>query len=358
MQRFDRRWIWVGLFGLTILLRVFLSPEQIESWYSRGFFLGVRYIQDWLTYFVPVPFIYLLLGGIMLWLLVKTYRWWNWEEKRWKKGWSAGFTLLSTLSVIGFFFMVLWGYNYGRVPLEKQIGIQPEPVEIEILGEMLKKETAALATARLRIQSDTTALTEMQMPVGLEEQLRELMKTQLEELGYPANCSVRGRFLRPKGVLLRFSSAGVYLPWTGEGHIDAGLHPVEHPFVMAHELAHGFGITDEGSCNFLAYLACRRSQNPFIAYSGRLGYWRYLASNYRRAMPEEYRPFFRGLDGGIREDLRAIYSYLDRYPDILPQLRYVAYDTYLKAQGIKEGMKNYNRVIMLAKAWEAQEENQ
>ena len=42
---------------------------------------------------------------------------------------------------------------------------------------------------------------------------------------------------------------------------------------------------------------------------------------------------------------------MQRYPDLVPGLQYQMYDAYLKTQGIKEGMLNYNRVIMLVRAW-------
>ncbi|MCB0582976.1 MAG: DUF3810 family protein, partial [Phaeodactylibacter sp.] len=72
---------------------------------------------------------------------------------------------------------------------------------------------------------------------------------------------------------------GLYFPFTGEGHIDAGLHPLQKPYVMAHELAHGYGFGDEGTCNFLGYLACIGSDDPVIAYIGHLNYWRTLAAD-------------------------------------------------------------------------------
>ena len=173
----------------------------------------------------------------------------------------------------------------------------------------------------------------------------------LEKLGYPTAGEVRGRLLQPKGILLRFSTAGVYFPWTGESNIDAGLHPVQIPFTLAHEFAHGYGFTDEGTCNFLAYLACIQSDNKLFRYSGQLSYWRYLASAYRRHNREAYKVFFEKLPKGVVADLYDIDANSDKYPDILPRFRDAAYDTYLKTQGISEGEKNYSRIIMLVKSW-------
>jgi len=179
----------------------------------------------------------------------------------------------------------------------------------------------------------------------------------LEKLNYPTAGTVRGRQLQPKGILLRFSTAGVYFPWTGESNIDAGLHPIQIPFTMAHEFAHGYGFTDEGTCNFLAYLACIQSENKMFQYSGHLSYWRYLASSYRRFDRENYTAYFKTLPKGIIADLYAIDANSDKYPNILPELRDAAYDTYLKTQGIGEWMKSYSRIVMLVKAWREKDDS-
>jgi len=131
---------------------------------------------------------------------------------------------------------------------------------------------------------------------------------------------------------LRFGTAGLYWPFVGEGNIDSGLHELQQPFTMAHELAHGYGITNEGVCNFIAYLACQNAENDFIRYSGLVTYWRYAAIAYQG------------------------FENLDKYPDIMPTFRNFAYDKYLKSQGISEGLASYSQIIMLVDAWERRDD--
>ena len=50
-------------------------------------------------------------------------------------------------------------------------------------------------------------------------------------------------------------------------------------------------------------------------------------------------------------DLDAINENNAAYPDIMPQFRDAAYDSYLKAQGIEEGIQNYGKVILMVEAW-------
>ena len=94
----------------------------------------------------------------------------------------------------------------------------------------------------------------------------------------PHSGRVRVRQPWPNGFLLRWSTAGIYIPQTGEGHIDRGLLAVQKPFTIAHEMAHGYGVADEGACNFIAWLACSQSRDPWVRFGGALTYWRYAAA--------------------------------------------------------------------------------
>ena len=59
-------------------------------------------------------------------------------------------------------------------------------------------------------------------------------------------------------------------PTYSRPHVDKGLHELAQPYIMAHEVSHAFGVTDEGECNFLAALICRNSAHALLNYSGGL----------------------------------------------------------------------------------------
>lgn len=259
------------------------------------------------------------------------------------------------LSVAGFLitlFLWLWGFNYGRIPVEDQLKLPLHRPSYEEIKADLLSETEAIKALRGAIPDITDA--PLQIPYSrseLERKLRADLTHALRQSGYPTSGRVRGRWMYPKGIFLRFSSAGLYFPFTGEGHIDAGLIDLQWPPTMSHELAHGYGFGDEGVCSFWAYLACEQSTDPVIAYMGRLSYWRSLAIYYKIKEPEAYATFRAELPPGIIADLDAINANLEAYPDIAPKLRYQAYDAYLRAQGVKEGMENYSKVVLLVQAW-------
>ena len=351
-----KRIIWIVLGSITLLLRYLASPNFIEHNYSRGLFLWVRRIIDNTIAWFPFPLLYVFYLVLIIWAirqLIKT----NWKQLFTLKG--IGNWLLSVAAFTGgvlFFFFFLWGFNYGRIPLVQQIDLKAEPVELADLKKELEQKTIEVLAARKELDAiGATVLADELLPSTIENLCRSAVEKTLLEMNYPIAGKVRGRILPTKGILMRFSSSGVYWPFVGEGNIDGGLHPLQQPFTLCHELSHGYGITNEGVCNFLAYVAAQNSDNAYVRYSGLLCYWRYIAIAYQRFAYEDYQAFRATLPKGFLADLDVINESLDRYPDILPKLRYAAYDAYLKSQGISEGMKSYSSIIMLVRAWEKQE---
>lgn len=349
---FHTKTIWIGLGCLSILLSSVLPMDFVERFYSRGLFLFIRklfsLITDWLPFALVYPLFFILLFLLINWLINLISSKNNIKTKSIK-------ALTGLFALIGgaiFFFQFLWGFNYGRIPLEKQLMLEVAPLDVN----KLKNELDWAIVNMTNYRDELSGVGEQSIPISflpnhIEDTMRHLLGNVLQEFNYPIPSKVRGRLLFPKGFLLRISTAGVYIPFSGEGHIDPGLHHLQLPFVMAHEMSHAYGIGGEGDCNFLAYLSCISSNNPYLKYVGYLYYWRYIAPDYRAYRPEEYKEIWANLPEGIKNDLRAIRKEMDKYPDILPAVRDAAYNTYLKAQGIDDGIKNYDRVTMLAHAW-------
>ncbi|NRB64427.1 MAG: DUF3810 family protein [Saprospiraceae bacterium] len=353
---YQSRQLWFGLLGVLAVGIKWVgayNPQWVETYYSRGIFQAIRIVVDYSVALLPFASLYIIVPFV-LFLWGRQARKWIRRKRSMRQRVTDG--LIAFHGVLGgtlTLFLFLWGYNYDRVPLEVQLGIEPLPFEESELLEELEEETAAIMDLRHKVPglSDTIEFNRSHLPADLEKHLRNNIVSWLDQHGFPTLGRVRGRFMYPAGSFLRFSTAGLYFPFSGEGHIDPGLHPIQWPYVMTHELAHGYGFGDEGTCNFLAYVASIEDEHPAVVYAGHLNYWRTLAIQYRGYNPEAYIAFRDNLPEGIQRDLDGINEAMLKYPDLVPHLQYQMYDAYLKTQGISEGMLNYNRVIMLVKAW-------
>lgn len=354
-NRFTGRLIWIGLGLLTMLIRWIAGfyPQAIERMYSRGLYQGVRWIFDHTLTITPVPLLYVLFILLVLWLVWAVVRFFRNKQLFGKKILNSLFSLLAFASGFIFLFTWLWGFNYARVPIEQQLNFQPKPLDLQEIKTKFNEYTVLLDSLRENIPNvDTAALSEDFLPENLENTMRELLTATLTELNYPTTGRVRGRLIYPKGTLIRNNASGIYIPFIAEGNIDGGLYHLSLPFTIAHEMAHGYGHGDEGTCNFLAYLACRRAQAPYIRYAGTYSYWRYLRSALRQLDNQAYLQLETQLPTGIRNDLKALKHSWTLYPQAFPKFRDWLYDRFLKSQGIAEGSLSYSKVVMMIEAYD------
>lgn len=355
----SKKLFWPLFALLTLLLRTLAQafPAGTERFYSRGLFQGIRWAMDTLLGWLPFPLVYVLFG-VLVWQFAKGIRFLFLNDKLPLRPrlWRTGGTLIAFLCGTVPLFYWLWGYNYSRVPIEQQLALPSVTPSVADIKTALEAQTSVVLALRAQLQPDSSQpIAATLLPNDMENLVRADIVRRLQALGFPTIGKARGRQPFWEGFLLRFGASGIYNPFTGECNIDQGLHFLTKPYNLAHEFCHGYGFGDEGTCNFLAYIALEKSDQPLLRYSAELDYWRTLAGTYRRLQPEVYAPFRKTLPSGFRADLDHIYQKLEQYPEFFEAFRYKVYDQYLKAQGISEGMQNYSKVIPLIMAYRLKE---
>ncbi|MCI4669371.1 MAG: DUF3810 domain-containing protein [Bacteroidia bacterium] len=352
----DSRGIWILLAALTFVLRWLFSinPDFTEVVYSRGLFQLFRVIYDFSLGWLPIPMLYLASLGLLLFLFWKSYKYLRKEASLLARLGRAFVNFLSFVSAVYFLFHLMWGFNYFRVPVEEQMGLEKVQGDTTQLIQEFEFMTRQLIEAR-EVFDDTNALRLDMLSTSIESEVRSKLEEALSEYGFPVVGRVRGRRLYPEGFLINMGATGIYIPFVLEGHLDGALPAAAVPSTLAHEMAHGYGFGDEGSCNFWAYLACERSEDPVVKYSGRFEYWIYVARQYRKVFPERYRARRKLLPKGVLNDIRLLNETYRKYPGFFPKTSDYVYNEYLKSQGIKEGTLNYSRVVQLVISWRMKE---
>jgi hypothetical protein len=354
-----RRCLWVLLGAGAVALHIFLGKDStlVENAYSRRIFVGIRWLWDHTLGLSPIPLLYVFLAGVVIWEVWRIFRFFSRERPRpsssvWTKIKRGSLVTASWAGILVFLFYVLWGFNYNRVRVEKQLDLEIIPLDLSAIKAEAEWTARMLAKTRTLIPGATAAaLAPDVVPPDLETALRGALSKVLKDAGFPAPGRVRIRPIWPGGLIMRFSSTGFYFPYFGEGYIAGNLMPPEKPFVTAHEMVHAFGITDEGGANFLGFLACEFAEDPAVRYSGLLSYWNYVFADLARASREDAKRIAASLPEGIRADIRAAHENWDRYRGPLRTVARGVYERYLRSQGVEEGIKNYDRFVSLLAAW-------
>lgn len=331
---------WFLIVTCLVHIWFIIHPASALYVYQNGVFPLWRISFDYTLGNLNFPLVYLLLTFLVFYFFYVLYQWKftsvHLKKKTKRIVASAGKKILVGIAL----FFWLWGFNYYQPDFSSRFGMVQTSIDTQDVKTEIHNVIYQLNTLRRSI-SDTLLFDFGIRKEELESSLRSGLEPLLVESGWNVYGRVRVRALKPEGVLLRFSAAGIYFPYSMEGHYDQGLHILQIPFTLAHEMAHGYGVTSEGDCNLLALVVTLQAKDPLIQYCGLLTYYRYLRSDRRFINDIE------GLllDEKVKSDLVDIRMNSQKFPDIFPFWRDFVYDWYLRMMGVEDGIQNYYALI-------------
>jgi hypothetical protein len=247
--------------------------------------------------------------------------------------------VLRAAAVVVVVFMLVWGLNYRRLPLEAALdgNMTAGPTE-----SMLVEAVAEAVGLAVRLRPEAFA----SMPASNDD-LARVLKDPMDRALARLHRGLLARPGRPKTsrVLTPYFTAagvdGMINPLALESIIHADLLPFERPFVLAHEWAHLAGHGDEAEASAVGWLACMNGP-PALAYSASL----YLVMEGGSQLRGEARTrAYAGIDRGLREDFEKIRQRLSRRQPQVRQASSKLYDQYLKANRVEEGTASYSRAV-------------
>jgi len=353
----DARRDWIAVIVLVLAPLVVygsarIFPELVERFYSRGVYPYIGRSIGSVSGLLP--FSLAELGVLCLLALTPVFIFWYIRSVRrraetWKV--RAGVLLRRTLSALGILalaFQLMWGLNYGRLPLASTLAFdrsRPDAAELEQIAHEIVDQTNRYY--HVVHNDDPSKGGSFDDQAALEKSIEEsYSKNQL--LPWPASL---GGFASPKPVLLhdlmaRFGIAGMYSPFTGEPNYIETIPGFDLPSTMAHEMAHARGFAREDEADFVSFVICTSSSDPRLKYSGYLSGLRVL-SQLAGSDVQRYRELAKLIEDGPKRDLKARYEFWARYSGKTSYLGNRVNDFYLKANGIKSGVKNYDEVSAL-----------
>jgi hypothetical protein len=341
MRRVWRVLPWLPVGAAALLFLAPIDPALVERWYSTGLYLQLQPRITAISNRLPFAFFDVLLAAtvaLVVWILAGMVRGLR-QGRRWRAGATAGIRLLATGACLYLWFLAAWGLNYQRVPLLQRLELAndaPTPATVLALGQQAVQQLNALhATAHASPWIDPWDDATLQ---------RSFRVTQAHLTG--GRKAAPGRLKRSiVGPYFRWASVdGMIDPFALEVLANPDLLPFEKPFVAAHEWSHLAGYADESEASFVGWLTCVRA-TPAAQYSGWLFLYWEVSSVVR---PSERMALASALGSGPRADVAAVTERVRRGQ--LPTLRrasWAAYDRYLKANRVEEGVRSYDAVITL-----------
>ena len=335
------------LSAIVLQIIAALFPSLVERLYARSIY---PHIASALSFFsrrfrfsVAEALIYLAIAFILLSLARLALRLYLRPAERLKRAGVAARFMAWSMAVCLWAFLLSFGLNYQRPLLFDMLGFErtePTAASLEAMsGEIISRLNESYEEARAS---------------GRTVPEREEIIHLLEE-SYSSTPELRllpkGSFASPKpvyfsGVMTRLGISGIYFPFTAEPNYNAEQPDFQLPFTMAHEMAHQRGVARESEANFVAFLVCVNSADPFIRYSGYRNALGVLAELFRKE-PEKAKELARQIGPGFREDSRRAALFWARANNLIGNLGAHINDLYLRANGVQSGTADYARSTTL-----------
>ncbi len=197
--------------------------------------------------------------------------------------------------------------------------------------------------------------------VLFEENLSNTAISAMQELGKNYQ-GLKGFYPRPKPLLMsdlmcQQYMLGYFFPFSMEANYNDVMYILNKPAALCHELAHLKGFINEDEANFISYLACINSSDLFFQYSGYLSVLIYIDNDFYDAVGQDQDVYeaeinilpqvladnvFVKEEEWVRINEKALVD-----TEMVDAISDQFTETYLKLNGVTDGMVSYSRVVKL-----------
>ncbi|MCU4164516.1 DUF3810 domain-containing protein [Carboxylicivirga caseinilyticus] len=308
-------------------------PQITNRFYSSGIYPLLASFLSFFSGLFPFSlddlFYILLILWLIILLIIPLFR---------RIKWAKSFRLIiSTLGVTYIAFYWLWGFNYYRPGLNQRLA----------LNEAQADTTVLMNTFRWLIDE----VNETYTPVDSVDKDQWVTIIENEYLRHVELLKIDSRLCKTHPKQMTFSRffasatiSGYYGPFFSEVHLNRHLLAVELPLVLAHELAHRYGITSEAEANFYAWYVCTHSNNQQMKYSANLYLLRYFA--YSTYQLEGFKDAVSNIRQEVKDDYNSVTKHwMTLMNRNVEEVATAVNDAYLKSNKIEQGIADYEGVL-------------
>lgn len=351
-----RLW-WLLLIPLAFILKYIAesNPELTDKFFTRGIFepisKGVSAVFGIFPFSFAEFLLYALIAGLIAFIAFQII---SAVRKRFSlKKMVHGLITIGIIFGAGlnaFYFM--WGFNYYNYSVAGRLNLEMRSHTPQELADLCIALAAAAEYIRPQLNEDENGVYTLGDDVS--ETLNKIPQA-YEALGedYP---EFSRNIPAPKPVmaseLLSFSGiSGIFIPFTEEANVNVHQQDLLLASSAAHESAHLLGVAREDEANFVSFLACLKSDDPHIVYSGLMLALIHSGNALNGLSSEAYSRLYNSYSEEIRRDLDAHREYWDEYDGKTQETVEQINDAYLKGHSQSDGVLSYGRMVDLLLAY-------
>lgn len=340
-------WLIITIVKQNNEIAEFIFARSIYKWYARflSSITGLLPFSLMELGIIITPILVFIFLAVFISSLIKD------KEDRVRRIKNLIINILCIFSVVFFWITIVCSVNYYRYTFSEISELVVEDSSLELLEALSMDLVDRANDLREQIQmvdengvmkSSFSSFKEMG-----EEALESFvhMNEEYEVFDY--------KVALPKPIFFSYLMSytdlvGVYFPLTMETNINIDVADYSIPFTMNHELAHAYGFMREDEANFIAYLACMKSDNIDFRYSGTMLALIHAGNQLNRRNPEAYSRLWDRYSEGVVKDLRGNSAYWAKFADNkISEVSNAINDTYLKANNQQDGVQSYGRMVDL-----------
>ncbi len=257
------------------------------------------------------------------------------------------------LAVLTLFFTA-FAPCYFRYPLAQNLSLEDREVSAQELYD-----TACAVCEQIEDVEGEVAFVyggESVMPYDFNElvdRVNQAYARYAADADYVSHFRSYAKPLASSSVFTYTHISGVYTFMTGEVNINVNYPDFVRPFTVAHEFSHQRGLAKEEEANFVAYLVCIGSEDPYLRYSGYVNLLQYLMDALAEADDTLYQELCaEKIPFSVQGELQAYSVFFRKYShSTASKVTGAVNDVFLNSQGESEGTASYGLVVDLAVAY-------
>ena len=346
--------VWL-LISLGAQTAASLMSEEVESFYSQFIFYYITRSLSSVNKYVQT----IAIGEIIFTLMAIWFTLWSlWYLRRSLRRETRLYNVVKVfflqifwlLGILVPVFLGFWGLNYQRLPLAETQAFDRTPTragELETIGlQIVSGVNSNYDLARGA--RDSTG--ERPAPTTRDTIYKSIERAFQNEplLGEASH----GDFSDPKPLILsRLTTwagvSGFYIPFTGEVTFNEDIPSFDLPMVIAHHKAHQRGYAREDEANFIGYIVCVNSTEPFVRYSGYL-YGLKVLSVLSKGNVDRFNELRARVNEGPQADIRERDAFWERMKNsALGAVARRTFSAYLRVNRVPGGIKNFDEDVPL-----------